>query len=118
MGWIRPQRREFGETGRRHIGRKIEAQGIEVPSMDEVTPEPEPDKPTRSQALDELTGNVNPSTTKYKTTGSTIVTRILKATGMDANELTIMLDGMVKREELPAEMTLVEADEVAKRINA
>ena len=118
-GYLDAQDRAFaGLTREDEEDDVIDAQGIEVPSMDEVTPEPEPDKPTRSQALDELTGNVNPSTTKYKTTGSTIVTRILKATGMDANELTIMLDGMVKREELPAEMTLVEADEVAKRINA
>lgn len=80
--------------------------------------EPEPEKPTRSQALDELTGNVSPTTTKYKTTGSTIVTRIQKATGMDANELTAMIADMVQRGELSAEMTLAEADELAKRINA
>ena len=99
-------------------GEVIEAEGLDVPSPEDVTPEPEPEKPTRSQALDELTGNVNASTTKYKATGSTIVTRISKATGMGADELVPMLTDMVSRVEIPAEMTLTEADELAKRINA
>ena len=118
-GYLDPQDRAF--AGLQHEdddGEVIEAEGLDVPAVEDVTPEPESEKLTRSQALDELMGNVNSSTTKYKTTGSTIVTRISKATGMAADELVTMLSSMVSGGELPAEITLAEADELAKRINA
>ena len=96
----------------------IEAEGLDVPAVDDVTPEPEPEKPTRSQAADELMGTVSASTTKYKTTGSTVVGRLSSVMGWQAAELVRILGSMVNSGELPAEMTLAEADELAKRINA
>lgn len=99
-------------------GEVIDAEGYDVPSPEEVTPEPEPEKPTRSQAMDELTGNVNPATTKYKTTGNTIISRIAQKSGMGADEILALLNDMTKRGEIAAEMTINDADELAKRINA
>lgn len=99
-------------------GEVIDAEEYDVPSPEDVTPEPEPEKPTRSQALDELMGNVNPVTTKYKTTGNTIISRIAQKSGMGADEILALLTDMTKRGEIAAEMTINDADELAKRINA
>ena len=118
-GYLDPQDRAFaGLQHEEEDGEVIEAEGLDVPAVDDVTPEPEPEKPTRSQATDELMGTVNASTTKYKTTGSTIVTRISKANGMTADDVLNIITPMVGAQQLPAEMTLAEADELAKRINA
>ena len=68
--------------------------------------------------MDELMGNVNPVTTKYKTNGNTIISRIAQKSGMGADEILAFLTDMTKRGEIAAEMTINDADELAKRINA
>ena len=137
IGWGYSSRTEKSKMNKTSLARKrAEADALKkrivVPfgvgvTGDEIAPayetveaefvQPEPEKPTRSQAMDELMGTVNAST-KYKTTGSTIVTRISKANGMTADELVNILGPMVSNQQLPSEMTLAEADELAKRINA
>ena len=117
-GYLDPQDRAFaGLQHEEEDGEVIEAEGLDVPAVDDVTPEPEPEKPTRSQATDELMGTVN-SNTKYKTIGTTIITRISKANGIPSPEVAPILTGMIAGGSLPAEITLAEADELAKRINA
>lgn len=138
IGWGYSTRTEKSKMNKTALARKrAEADALKrrivVPfgagvSGDEVAPayetvdtefvQPEPKKVYSEETNMRELGFEPSPTAKYKTTGSTIVTRIQKATGMGANELTALLDGMVKREEIPAEMTQAEADVLAKRINA
>lgn len=89
---------------------------FEVVDAEAFEAKPAPEPRTRSQNIDELLGTSS-AATKYKTTSMTVITRMVRTTGAEANELTQIITTAVAKGEIPAEVTLAEADEIAKRLN-